>query len=181
MNKQQFMNVLNKHLAPLSIDERNDLLSEYENHFVFAMQSGKSEEEIVRELGDPIELAKETLGDRYIDPNQAAPIVVESSRTLFSVIMLIFVNMFMLPIGLSFWVSVLAIGFSGLAFIVSPLLVVIDVFFTHDFYVAKLFASITMVGIGILVCIGTYFVHLGLWKVTKSYFKWNIATVRGSR
>lgn len=181
MNKKQFINLLQKHLAPLSAGERRELLSEYENHFMFGMQNGKSEEEIAIELGDPIELAKEALGDRYINPDRAASVGVESSRTIFSLIMIIFVNLIMLPLGLSLWIVVLSFGLSGFVGILSPLLLLADYFLTFSFSLAKLFLTIGMVGLGILLVIGMYYTGLGLWKITRSYLRWNMATVKGSR
>lgn len=178
MNKQQFINVLQKHLAPLSKEERNELISEYESHFLFGIQNGKTEEEISTELGDPIELAKEVLGVRYINPDRVAA-GVESSRTIFSFIMIIFVNLIMVPLGVSFWLVVFSFGLAGFAMIMSPLLVLANYTINQSFYVSNLFASIGMVGLGILLAIGTYYMTLSLWKITRSYMRWNMHTVKG--
>lgn len=181
MNKQLFMKELQKQLAPLSAVERKELLSEYEDHFVFGLQNGRTEEEIVRELGDPVELAKEALGDRYIHANQSSSVGTESSRTIFSIIMLFFVNLVMLPLGISFWAVVFSLGVSGVASILSPLLIPVDFMFSHSFSLSKVFMSISLMGVGILLSIGTYYTAMGLWKLTSSYLKWNVNTVKGSK
>lgn len=174
------MSQLQKLLAPLSAVERRELLSEYENHFVFGLQNGRTEEEIVRELGDPAELAKEALGDHYIYTYNAS-VGAESSRTIFSIILLFFVNLIMLPLGISFWAVVLSLGLTGVAGILSPLSLPVEIIFNHSFSLSKLFLSISMMGFGILLMIGTYYVSIGLWKITRSYFQWNLATVKGSK
>lgn len=66
MNKNEFIALLRAHLSALPPEEQNELLEDYEAHFEFGLQSGKTEEEIVLELGEPAELAKEALGNRYI-------------------------------------------------------------------------------------------------------------------
>lgn len=66
MNKNEFLALLRAHLSALPPEEQNELLEDYEAHFAFGLQSGRSEEEIVLELGDPAELAKEALDNRYV-------------------------------------------------------------------------------------------------------------------
>jgi hypothetical protein len=66
MTKAQFLTTLRMKLSVLPPEECNELMEDYESHFAFGLQNGKSEEEIVAELGDPEELAKEALGSRYV-------------------------------------------------------------------------------------------------------------------
>lgn len=66
MTKAQFMATLRLKLSVLPPEECNELMEDYELHFAFGLQNGKTEEEIVAELGDPEELAKEALGSRYV-------------------------------------------------------------------------------------------------------------------
>lgn len=175
------MHVLKQHLAPLSREEREELLSEYENHFIFGIQSGRSEAELVTELGDPVELAKEALGDRYVEPKPIQARGGESSRTIFSLIMLFFVNIVIVPILLSFWVVVFSLGVSGIAGVLSPLLLGVDYMLNFSVTLTKVFLSIGFVGVGILLAIGMYYTGIGMWKLTRAYFRWNLVTVKGSR
>ncbi|MGG0813855.1 DUF1700 domain-containing protein [Paenibacillus alvei] len=61
MHKQLFMLQLKMGLLSLPEAERNEILAEYDAHFEFSKQQGRTEEEIARELGDPEELAAELL------------------------------------------------------------------------------------------------------------------------
>ena len=69
MTKAKFMATLRLKLSVLPPEECNELMEDYESHFAFGLQNGKTEEEIVAELGDPEDLAKEALGSRY-EPEQ---------------------------------------------------------------------------------------------------------------
>lgn len=66
MNKSEFLANLRAHLSVLPPEEQNELLEDYEAHFAFGLQSGRTEQEIVLELGDPAELAKEAIGNRFL-------------------------------------------------------------------------------------------------------------------
>lgn len=58
MNKEQFLTTLNEALSPLSRSEREDILSDYIEHFRAGQENGKTPEEVAEALGDPSELAR---------------------------------------------------------------------------------------------------------------------------
>ncbi|MDQ0880533.1 putative membrane protein [Peribacillus sp. V2I11] len=53
MNKEQFLKQLNASLTRLSLEEREDILQDYEEYFAIGMEKGKSEQEISTSLGNP--------------------------------------------------------------------------------------------------------------------------------
>ena len=57
MNKKEFMDKLKNSLLESGISDMEDILNEYEEHFLFKMADGFSEEEVSLKLGDPKELA----------------------------------------------------------------------------------------------------------------------------
>ena len=59
MNKQEFMNILQSRLANVNPSWRDEVLSDLEEHFMNALAVGTSEEEVIRHLGDPMELAQQ--------------------------------------------------------------------------------------------------------------------------
>lgn len=52
MTKNEYMKMLEIQLGKFSESTRQEILEDYENHFAEAMSQGKTEEEIIRELGD---------------------------------------------------------------------------------------------------------------------------------
>ncbi|MBC6153328.1 DUF1700 domain-containing protein, partial [Listeria booriae] len=66
MNKQDFLNELNQRLELLDPKERRELLSDYQEHFRNGIEAGKSEEQIVFDLGKPEEIAADILSERDI-------------------------------------------------------------------------------------------------------------------
>lgn len=53
MNKREYMQSLYKALAPLSKENRNKVMHDYEMHFSQELNSGKTEEAIIYDLGSP--------------------------------------------------------------------------------------------------------------------------------
>lgn len=53
MNKNEFFKILREGLNDFPEKELQDILYDYEEHFSNAMADGKTEEEIINELGDP--------------------------------------------------------------------------------------------------------------------------------
>lgn len=204
MNRSEFLALLKVHLSPLPPEEQQELLEDYQNHFAFGLQSGRSEEEIVVELGDPAELAKEALGNRYVPdepiywyggPNQTGGQQTNSATGMSNhpnptarrnpfiqtlvYIGLFFLNIVGLPFLLSLWCLIVSLGLATLSFILSPLLVGLEYAVHDNFHWGKLFASVTMVGLGILLFLPTRVLFRNMLALSGSYYKWNKRLVKG--
>lgn len=57
LTKQEYLKELKKNLRGFSQEEIDDILYDYEEHFSIGLSSGKTEEEIAEELGDPKDIA----------------------------------------------------------------------------------------------------------------------------
>lgn len=53
MIKTEFLQELYSYLAPLSPQERDEIIQDFEEHFQVGLESGKTEEQICQELGSP--------------------------------------------------------------------------------------------------------------------------------
>lgn len=69
MNKKEFLNVMERRLSVLEAQEREDMLSEYEQHIELKMKSGMSEQEAIDDFGDVDSLITEILEAYHIDPS----------------------------------------------------------------------------------------------------------------
>ncbi|WP_068620771.1 DUF1700 domain-containing protein [Paenibacillus tuaregi] len=196
MNKNEFLTLLNTQLSQLPPEEKLELLEDYEAHFAFGKQNGKTEEEIVHELGDPHELAKEALGERftsrepvywYHDPSRrpeasAPPAPARRRRgataQTFVIIGMFFINLVLAPLMLAFWTFAAAITIGAVACIASPVLLTMDMLY-NEVSTAKWFASVFMVGIGILLALASKGLFRAVLISTQKYFSWNHQTAKG--
>lgn len=179
MNKNQFLSSLHHHLVSLAPTERNELMADYESHFIHGLQNGKTEAQIANELGDPIELAKDVVGDRTTAQDVHTARESSITRNLFVYVGLFFANIVVVPFLIALWAGWIGICAGALGLLLSPLLLIGEYVINHDFYVSKLFASIAMMGIGIWLFIAAKFIMAGLLSITKSYGHWNTTIAKG--
>jgi uncharacterized membrane protein len=59
MNKIDFLQILHQELAENNVSDRADILYDYEEHFRIGEENGKTETELIAELGDPENIAKQ--------------------------------------------------------------------------------------------------------------------------
>lgn len=77
MNKATYLELLRKDLGVMPYAEVQEIVEEINNHFEFAADKGKSEEQIAEELGDVHDLAKSYIN---ITPNKL-PVALRESKT----------------------------------------------------------------------------------------------------
>lgn len=67
MSKKEYLNLLNKYLKNISEEDKQDILAEYETHFISGVEDGQTEENIAKELGHPRDITKEINATLAID------------------------------------------------------------------------------------------------------------------
>lgn len=131
MNKQDFLNELNQRLELLDPKERRELLSDYQEHFRNGIEAGKSEEQIVFDLGKPEEIAADIISERGIreEPTEMdyyyVPRKNQNENRSVSKQILIGVGLFFLdvcliiPIMVSLWSLVISLWVTVVCFFIS--------------------------------------------------------------
>lgn len=131
-----FLSQLSSSLRNIPNSEKEDIISEYETHFISGKQDGKCEEEIARKLGNPKTIAKELTVSYAISNADKKRSFKNMITALFSVMSLsvlnfafifiaFFVLLFLLPI-------LLALIIATPVLIISPILL-IGLGFLKDF------------------------------------------------
>jgi len=196
MNKAQYMGILEHQLTRLPISERNELLYEYESHFIFGLQNGKTEEEIAAELGNPYEIASEVLQDRHDLQNHGfrqAPLNYSAhsyaykkpssspvKTTLLTIALGFLTITIVFPLGISLWAVWFAFSVSSVALCTSPLMAVLDYVLYGEFVPAKWYAAIGIMGLGLVFVTAIKPLYNTLLNATSGYWNWMRSTVRGS-
>lgn len=183
MTKYQFLKELESKLSVLSQAEREEVLSDYEEHFLDAVASGKTEAEVSQTLGNPSSIAKELTAGYHVEKANESGDATSVIRAVLAVGSLGFFN---LVVVLGPAVAVYGVLFSfwavALVLIASPILVLISIPFLIDGSVLnQLFLSLTMSGIGILLALGLKVVTKIVLKITMKYLEFNKKIIRGER
>ncbi|HAN20067.1 MAG: hypothetical protein A2Y15_05230 [Clostridiales bacterium GWF2_36_10] len=170
MKKADFFRVLEKTLRDNHVNDIEDILSEYEDHFRFKLADGYSEEEIAAKLGDPKTLAKQF--DSLIPVTEKS----KSNKVIIGV-GFVFADIFMamLFILLYSWVLILAaLALSsasiGICFIsninIYNLIPVMP-------YGCALIFSIFMLSLAVLSAVGTIYCLLYVNQLLRAYLRFH--------
>lgn len=181
MNKKQFLIKLDSYLQKLPSAERHDILQDFEEHFAFGIEEGKTEEEITESLGSPQQIAKELKATYHIEKVEEKVTTGNVLRAVIAAISLGFFNFVIVLgpfIGL---VSVVVAGWIiGISFLVTPIIAIINpIIVPGIFEWFDLFASILLCGLGIFLLLGMYYVTKILTIIFIKYLRWNFYLVKG--
>lgn len=181
MNKEQFLNHLDKSLRKLPSGERKDILHDFKEHFIFGLEEGKTEEEIAASLGSPDKIAKEILASHHLEKVDTTATAGNILRAVWAVIGLGFFN---LVIVLGPFIALIAFVFGGwgisVSFTALPILVLINaVIYPDTFALFDLFFSLTLSGVGLFIAIGMFYVSRGFLNGFIRYLHFNMKLVKG--
>ncbi|WP_243300177.1 HAAS signaling domain-containing protein [Bacillus litorisediminis] len=181
MNKEQFLKSLEKGLKRLSQEEREDIIRDFQEHFLIGAEEGQSEEEISKSLGSPQQIAKELLATHHLEKVQETATAGNILRAVWAVIGLSFFNLVIVLGPFIALAALIIAGWAvGLSFIVSPILVLINAaVHPASFAFFELFLSIALSGLGLFITIGMLFVTRGLINLFVRYLKYNANLVKG--
>lgn len=168
MNKQEFMQVLKKELEQNNVADIDEILSDFAEHFEYKLEEGKTEEDVVRKIGNPVDIAKDYSLQAKSNKSDKNPVAI---------IGLIFLDLFTFPIFLSMWLSTLVLGVFGVALIALGIMMILTLNIYEIIpsmpYITSLLLGISMLGLSISTFIGTFYTfrYVGQWQ--KAYGRWH--------
>lgn len=191
MSKSEYINSLRNYLYQLPQDEVNEIIADYEEHFHFAKESGKTDEEIIKKLGPAKSLAKLYITQAHIDEfyskNDAAVAtrVRGFLKAILAFILLAPIN-FLFAVGpflaiivtlitvWAVWVSLFAASFAsyfGFLTANSPEVLGLFAHFSVFFF--------WIGALGVFALLGVFFYYISKVSLLGilSYIKWNIKVV----
>ncbi|MES9737262.1 DUF1700 domain-containing protein [Peribacillus frigoritolerans] len=179
MNKEQFLKQLNASLTRLSLEEREDILQDYEEYFEIGMEEGKSEQEISKSLGNPKQISKELMATYHLDQVEQTTSAGNVMRAVWAVIGLGFFNLVIVLGPFIALIGVVIAGWvSAIAFILAPLGALFNLVL-GNFQLFDLFFALGLCGIGIFIAMGMFVATSALTKGFIRYLKFNASLVKG--
>ncbi|KQU23112.1 hypothetical protein ASG65_01945 [Bacillus sp. Leaf13] len=179
MNKEEFLKELDASLKGLSLEERQDILQDYEEYFEIGLEKGKTEQEISEALGNPKQISKELLASYHLGQVEETTSAGNVMRAVWAVIGLGFFN---IVIVLGPFIALLGVVIAGWAsaigFILAPLGVLLNLIL-GSFQLFDLFFALGLCGIGIFIAMGMFVATSALIKGFIRYLKFNVSLVKG--
>ena len=167
MNKEEYLKKLARLVKKIPKEDREDILSDYEEHFSIGMENGRSEKEISKALGDPETVAKQIKAEymiRKAENKPSAGTVIEAVLAvaglgLFNLVLVAIPALGVAAIILALVVAGLAVILIGILTMLSPLLQIFFPSYIHLPVNGGIMGTLIMVvgGVGLTV-MGTFFV-----------------------
>lgn len=201
MNKYQFLNILSNGLIDFPDKERKDILYDYEEHFDVGLAQGKTEVQIINELGDPHSIVNQYrsgTNPTYYNDTQSSQAYnsnnVNSNNKALAIILIVLLLLFSpgilgLIIGIFGGIIGLVAGAFGIA--IAGLAVALGATFGSVFGIFTIPAGITalpataalLIGIGtlalgILCTIGCFYLMKAFIMLVIKFVKWIISVFR---
>lgn len=187
MNRKEYLDRLRVCLQGLPLDELEDILSDYEEHFDIGISKGKSEEEISKELGDPREVAnnyRTTYKPNFNTNNFDTNVPNDSTRKLMISLLLIAFNLivvfapFMTLVGLliSLYATSISFIFGGIVILFGfPITLFTPIPVPH--ILTSISFGIGFLALGALGIILSVYLTKGFYKLVVKYIQWNVETI----
>jgi uncharacterized membrane protein len=191
MNRTEFLEALRKNLSHLPATEAEEIIRDQDEYIRDAVRSGRSEEEVVKGLGDPSNFAGSLSAEAKIEKAEQATTIRQQSKSAFSAALALIV---LAPLNLIFvlgpFIGVCGILVGGWA--LSGGILIASVAVLGAFIVKGMFFTV-----GVMAMISSLFFLLGIiglsalgaivmLKMTEvfltgtiAYLRWNLNFVRG--
>jgi uncharacterized membrane protein len=173
VNKQSYLNELNSHLKSNNVEDSDEIIAEYEEHFTRKMADGYTEEEIASKLGKPKEIALQ------FAPDESGKEKRKTNRWLVGA-GLFFTDLFVIPFTILMyaWLAVLgatsiASALVGIALIIRPLLPSNYLFIPSMPYGGGVVWALTMIAFGVLAAVVTVYCARLTVQIVKAYRRWH--------
>ena len=171
MNKQQFLKELERHLARMPKDERDDILSDFVEYFECAASEGEDESALCARLGDPRKLAKEYSAQSYIasanetkkHKNVMRAFAFSAGLGIVNFLYFVFVVSIGYIIISAFYIAAVAMAAAGVVALIAAFTQLADAYLWM-----AIFASGVVMALGVLMFIGNM-------QLTKGFNKANMA------
>lgn len=175
MKKNEYLQQLEAELIKSCVPDTDDILAEYEHHFIMKLSEGYSEEEISARLGSPEQIARQ-----FEPESKKKNVSIGTKILLVTGISLLDIIMGCIFIALYAWV--IAIGVLGISAFVLGFSLVGGIRFNELIipympYAGGLLLGISILALGVVAVMGTLMSHIYTIRFAKVYLRWHKNTL----
>ena len=196
MIEKQFITILKKNLKGLSEEDKNEILSDYTEHFRLGKESGKNEEEICESLGDPAQIGKSSRVELLMDQankesaagNVFKAVVASFSLGFFNIVFILGPYLGLVGVMIGLWATAVSVMISGLVTSLGVIFwPIISLFIPYAMYpegfvfkLAMFLAGIVLFSLGSLATIGMVLLTKIFYRGTVKYLQSNLKIIKRS-
>lgn len=183
MSKQEYLQLLNRYLTRVTKEERQDILDEYETHFISGKEAGESEDDISKELGHPKDIAREMNATAAMDKAENSRSASNVSNAVIAVMGLGILNFFVVSIVIITLLGILfGLGTATFTLLLTPFFLLLKGFIDgfNEIIALDVYVTMTGFGVGLIFFTVTYLAVKWSYIIFMKYLRWNINVVKGS-
>lgn len=167
MTREEFILQLSNELKKYKVQDIDEIIIDFEEHFSFKLEEGKTEEEVARKIGNPIDIAKDYLNQAKTNKDKGKGVVKLG---------LIIIDFFVYLMFFIMWMSVFILGVFAVTMLTLGVLLVtatnIADLLPSMPYISSLIIGISSIALAIISSIGTIFLALYIIQWQKVYLRW---------
>lgn len=192
MNKEEYLKKLSKLVKKMPEEDRNDIISDYEEHFRIGMEKGRSEEEIAKALGNPESVVKQIKAEYKINKAENEPsatsiveaVLAAAGLGLFNLIFVAIPALVLVAIIVTLFVVGFVVIFGGIFVTLSPLLGLIFNYHLNMFKgvgiwngVITVICGVSLTLLGTILVAAMLYLAKGFYNMAIRYLKWNLRII----
>jgi uncharacterized membrane protein len=173
VNKQSYLNELNNHLKSNNVEDIEEILAEYDEHFTRRIADGYTEEEIAAKLGGPKEIAAQFASAGPRAERKKGGKIIIGTGLVFADILVVSFFIALLAWAVVLGAAAVASAVYGLGLFVRPLLPEHLILFPYMPYIGGLIWGVTMLAFGVLMAVLTVYSWSLTVQLGKAYRRWH--------
>lgn len=179
MNKQKFLDILAKNLEKNDVDEINDIIEEYNEHFLRKMADGFSEEEIASKLGKPEDIAVQYESNSNTSTSKQENKIPLTLGIGFVDIFIVSFFTIIFAWNLALAILSIAFGFLGVCLVVSPSFITATSAIPYIPYWSGAILGIALIALGVISAVLTINCYMLAMKLGTAWLKWQRNVLSG--
>ncbi|MDP4089948.1 MAG: DUF1700 domain-containing protein [Bacillota bacterium] len=183
MNKQKFLDVLAKDLEKNNVEEIDDIIEQYNEHFSRKLADGFSEEEIALKLGKPEEVAAQYESNADTSASKQANKIPLAIGIGFADIWIVSFFAIVFAWDLALAVLTLAFGFLGICLVVAPGFITVTgtVVISYIPYLPGAITGIACIALGVVSAVLTINCYMLAVKLGTAWLRWQKNVLSGKK
>jgi len=171
MNREQYLSTLRKELHANKVEDIEEIIAEYEEHFANKLADGYGEEEIAAKLVKPAIIAKQFV----LDPGRA------KGANVLTKIGIVALDMVMAPVDAALYAFAAALAAGAVGLCTGGLYMMLSAGFSFAPmpFAARALMGVSMIALSVLTGAGTVYYTALINQLNRAYGRWHKKAMTG--
>lgn len=174
MNREKYLSTLRKELHSNKVEDIDEIIAEYEEHFAYKIIDGYSEEEIAAKLEKPEIIAKQFVLDT--DKPKGANVFTKTGVVLLDAVMLM-IDAMLYPFVIALGATAIGLFAAGIYVLIGGGIAIAPI--PAMPVIGRMLIGISILALSVMTGVGTIYYTLFINQLNKAYFHWHKKVMTG--